>query len=165
MKLGRYVIGLLSGLTFGMLFAPKKGAKLREELMRKRGESGGHDALMVLFNAFKDAGTDAVSEMKKLSENEQLRSALNMSKEKMHEYLSGLEESGYDIAARAQEKIEEFSDMAVTAGAKFKKRAVKKQGSIKKAVKNRVSTIAGTLKPKAKKTRKTRPVVRRKKRI
>lgn len=36
MKLGRYIIGLLSGLTFGMLFAPKKGKELRKELMKKR---------------------------------------------------------------------------------------------------------------------------------
>ncbi|MFH1410271.1 MAG: YtxH domain-containing protein [Patescibacteria group bacterium] len=141
MKLGRYIIGLISGLTFGMLFAPKKGKKLRDELFKKGSESK-QDALMALFHAFKDAGMDAVDEMKKLSDSEQLQSALSMSKEKMREYLSELEESGYDIASRAQEKAEEISDMAVAAGAEFRKRAVKKQTAIKKAVKARVKKTA-----------------------
>ncbi|MBN2306374.1 YtxH domain-containing protein [Candidatus Peregrinibacteria bacterium] len=154
MKLGRYIVGLVSGLTFGILFAPKKGKKLREELIKKRGESG-QEALMALFNAFKDAGVDAAQEIKKLSENEQLRSALNMSKEKMHEYLSDIEERGYDLAARAQDKVEEFSDMAVAAGTEFKKRAVQKRAVVERAVKNRMSGITKAIKPKAKRTRRT----------
>ena len=153
MKLGRYIVGLVSGLTFGMLFAPKKGKKLREELMKKGGESG-QEALMVLFNAFKDAGVDAVSEMKKLSENEQLRSALNMSKDRMHEYLSNLEETGYDLAAQAQEKVEEFSDMAVQMGTKFKKRAVQERATVTRAVKDRIKDAAKTVQPAVKKVRK-----------
>lgn len=161
MKLGRYIVGLLSGLTFGMLFAPKKGKKLREELFKKGSESG-HEALIVLFNAFKDAGADAVGEMKKLSESEQLQSALSMSKEKMREYLSDLEESGYDVAARAQEKVEEFSDMAVAAGTKFKKRAVKKKKAIKRAVKARLKKPGKKAAPK-KKTTSKRKVASRKK--
>lgn len=137
MKLGRYIVGLISGLTFGMLFAPKKGKKLREEIFKKGGESG-QEALLTLYKAFKDAGVDAVGEMKKLSESEQLQSALSMSKEKMRDYLSEIEEGGYDIAARAQEKVEEFSDMAVAAGTKFKKRAVKKA---KRTVKSRPKAV------------------------
>jgi len=158
MKLGRYVVGLISGLTFGMLFAPKKGKKLRDELVRKGGESG-HDALMALFNAFKDAGTDAVSEMKKLSENEQLQSALNMSKGKMREYLSSIEDKGYDFAATAQDKVEEFSDMAVEVGTKFKKRAMKKKAAVKKAVKSRVRKAA----PKKRTVAKKKAAPRKKK--
>ncbi len=153
MKLGRYVVGLISGLTFGMLFAPKKGKKLRDELVKKGGESG-HEALMTLFNAFRDAGTDAVSEMKKLSESEQLQSALSMSKDKMREYLSELEEGSFDIAARAQEKMEDISDMAVAAGTKFKKRAVKKKATIKRTIKSRVKKAKKTVKAKTKGVKK-----------
>jgi gas vesicle protein len=151
MKLGRYMIGLLSGLTFGMLFAPKKGSLLREELTKKGGESG-HEALMALFNAFRDAGTDAVSEMKKLSENDQLRAALSMSKEKMHEYLSQLEESGYGVAAQAQEKMEQFTDMAAAVGNKFKSRAVRKEKTVIGKLKTKVKRKARTVKAKVKKT-------------
>jgi len=165
MKLGRYVVGLISGLTFGMLFAPKKGKKLRDELVKKGGESG-HEALMTLFNAFRDAGTDAVSEMRKLSESEQLQSALSMSKDKMREYLSELEDGGYDIATRAQEKIDDISDIAVAAGSKFKKRAVKKKAVIKKTVKARVKAVKKAVAKKApakKNTTKKRKAAQKKK--
>ena len=139
MKIGRYVVGLLSGLTFGMLFAPKKGSQLRAELVRKGGESG-QEALLALFNAFRDAGADAVGEMKKLTENEQLRSALSMSKEKMQEYLSHLEEGGYEVAAQAQEKVDQFAEMATAFGSKFKSRAVRKEASVVRSVKNRIKS-------------------------
>ena len=168
MKLGRYIVGLISGLTFGMLFAPKKGKRLREELISKGSESG-HDALLVLYNAFKDAGTDAVGEMKKLSESEQLQSALSMSKDKMREYLSEIEETGYDLAARTHEKVDEFSDKAMQAGAQFKKRAVKKKKAIKKVVKARVKKAAKSVPtrrkkaaPKRRVTTKRRTVSRKK---
>lgn len=140
MKIGRYLVGLVSGLTFGMLFAPKKGSQLRAELMKKGGESG-QDAVLALFNAFRDAGADAVGEMKKLTENEQLRSALNMSKEKMHEYLSQIEDSGYDVAAQAQEKVEQLTEMAAAFGTKFKNRALRKEGAVARNIKRRVGQV------------------------
>lgn len=136
MKFGRYIIGLISGLTFGMLFAPKKGSQLREELIKKGGESS-QDALMALFNAFRDAGTDAVGEMRKLSENDQIRSALSLSKDKMHEYLSQIEEGGYDVASKAQEKVEQFTDLASSVGSRFKSRAVRKHKAIITSLKTR----------------------------
>ncbi len=153
MKIGRYIVGLISGLTFGMLFAPKKGKKLRDELISKKGGSG-HEALMVLYKAFKDAGIDAASEMKRLSENEQLQSVLDMSKDKMRAYLAEVEESGYDLAARAQEKVDEFADVATEIGSDFKKRAVKKRAAVKKAVGKRVAKAKKAVKPKVKRVTK-----------
>lgn len=126
MKLGRYIVGLISGLTFGMLFAPKKGKKLREEILKK-GSTSGQEALSALFTAFRDAGTDAVGEMRKLSENEQIRAALNMSKDKMNEYLAQIEDKGYGVAASAQEKLEEISDFAVKNASAFKQRTLKRR--------------------------------------
>ncbi len=147
MKLGRYIVGLISGLTFGMLFAPKKGKKLRDELA-KVGEGSGQEALMALFNAFKDAGADAATEMKKLSESEQLQSALNMSKDKMRDYLSELEEHGSDMAACCQDKMEEFSDVAAAASSAFKKRAVRKKKVVTKAVNRRTKKVRRVVKVK-----------------
>jgi gas vesicle protein len=138
MKLGRYIVGLLSGLTFGVLFAPKKGKQLRNEIFKKGSENSSQEAFMALVNAFRDAGMDAASEIKKLSENEQLTAALSMSKEKMREYLSHLEDGGYDVAARAQEKLEELSDYASDTVSSFKKRAVRKGKKTAKAVKKAV---------------------------
>ena len=156
MKIGRYIVGLLSGLTFGMLFAPKKGKKLRTELFQK-GSKSGQDALGVLANAFKDAGMDAVEEMKKITDNEQLAAALSMSKEKMREYLSQLEETGYDVAERAQEKMEEFTEMAGKTASAFKKRAVTKKKAAVRTVKKAGKTAKKEVKKAVKKvaTKKT----------
>ena len=153
MKLGRYIVGLISGLTFGMLFAPKRGKKLREELLKK-GEGSGQDALMALFNAFRDAGADAAMEMKKLADNEQVQSALSMSKEKMREYLSELEEGGSEMAAKCHERMEKFSDMAASASTAFKKRAVRKKKTVKRAVKSRAKKATRVVKAKVKTVKK-----------
>jgi gas vesicle protein len=128
MKLGRYVIGLLSGLTFGMLFAPKKGTDLRKDIIKK-GSVSGQEGLKVLGNAFMDAGGEAWEEIKNLSENEQVEAMLEMSKEKLREYLSFIENEGYDTAAIAQEKLEEIAKLAMSKAEQFKNKAAKKTQS------------------------------------
>jgi len=149
-------VGLISGLTFGMLFAPTEGKKLRKELKKGAGKSGS-EALATLVDAFKDAGTEAMDEMKKLSESEQMQAALSMSKDKMREYLSNLEETGYDIAARAQEKLEELSDAAQETGKSFKKRAVRKQGVVKKVLKKKVAKVKKEVSAKVTSVSKKKP--------
>ncbi len=147
MKIGRYIIGLISGLTFGMLFAPKKGKNLRKEIITKGSESG-QDALMALANAFKDAGADVISEVKKLSEHEQVGAALKMSKEKMHEYLASIEETGYEVAATAQEKLGKLTSKCMEKCDEAVEAADSVQKSVKKGVK-KVSKAAKSVKRKA----------------
>jgi len=154
MKIGRYLVGLISGLTFGMLFAPKEGKKLRQELVKKGGESG-EEALMALYNAFKEAGTDAYGEMKKLSNNEQLQSALSMSKEKMRDYLTDLESGGYDIAERIQGHAEEITEAVGKAAVDFKKKVLSEKKVVKRAVKKRSKKVAKAAKPALKAIKKT----------
>lgn len=156
MKIGRYIIGLISGLTFGMLFAPKKGKSLREQLIKDGGESG-QRALMTLFDAFKDAGLDAFGEMKKLSESKEIQSALNMSKDRMHNFLDDIEDVGYDFRSLAQDKIDEFSDIAVSVGSKIRKGVLKKGKKIENTVNKvdkKVRKARKTVKTRANKTKK-----------
>ena len=101
MKLARYIIGLASGLTFGMLFAPKRGKDLRKELMSKKSDDPAetcHEGFKVLGGAFKEAGEDAWSEIKSLGEHEQVAALLELSQEKMRAFLDHAEEKGYDVA-------------------------------------------------------------------
>lgn len=167
MKLGKYIAGALSGLTFGLLFAPKKGGDLRKE-MKKKGAKSGHDALSVLIDAFKEAGTEALDEAKQLSEVQSLESAIGNSKEKMKEYFSQIEKTGYDIAARAKEKLDELHDVAEDASVNFKKTAVKKAKVVKKAVARSKKAVkatkmkVGDLMNKAeKKIKKAKPVAKK----
>ena len=108
MKLARYIIGLVGGLTFGMLFAPKKGKDLRKELLEKSSRSG-TETLEALGSAFKGAGKDALGELKSISENEQVSAFLSLSKDKMKAFLETAEDKGIDIASALQEKLNYIS--------------------------------------------------------
>lgn len=107
---------------------------------------------MTIFSTFKEAGMDAASEMRKLSESGQLHSVLNVSKKKMREYLDEIEEKGSDIAAKAQEKMEEWSGVVEDMADDVKDYAKKKKASttkvIKSTLKKKAVTKKGLLKKK-----------------
>ena len=108
MKLGRVFLGLLSGLTFGMLFAPRRGKDLRKELCKKS-EQSPLDALRVLGEALMDAGGEAYAEFMKLSEHEQVKALKTLSEEKLGEFMEKAKEQGFEIAEKVQEKLDEAS--------------------------------------------------------
>lgn len=113
MKVTKYLIGLMGGLTFGMLFAPKKGDKLRKELKDKCMDPSKYkDGVKVLGGAIKLAGKDAVKELKKFSKNEQVAAFLDLSQDKMKEFLENAEDKGYDLAGFVQEKLESLAKVA-----------------------------------------------------
>lgn len=152
MKLGRYIIGLISGLTFGMLFAPKKGKELRSELAKKTSGSDPysscHEGAKVIGKAFKDAGEEAWEELGSLGENEQVAALVELSQEKMKEFLDTAEKKGYDVASYVQEKLEGLTDLAKTKAEEVKgkalntrKRAVKRAVSARKKVIRKVSAV------------------------
>ena len=130
MKIGRYVIGLLSGLTFGMLFAPRRGKDLREEILEK-GSEDRMEGFKVLGHAFKGAGEDAMRELKDLAGHEDVAALLGVSQDKMKQFLDTAEEKGYDVAAFVQEKLEALASLA-------KKRAENVQGDLKETGKSLV---------------------------
>jgi len=152
MKLGRYIVGLISGLTFGMLFAPKKGKMLRDDIL-KRSEESGADALAVLGRAMKEAGEEAWQEVKGLSEHEQVEAVLAMSKEKIQEFLASIEDSGYETAGKAQEKLEELAMMATKEAKRFKAKSEKKVKQVEKHLKKKAGPLP-TAKPEVSKRAK-----------
>ena len=138
MKIGRYIVGLLSGLTFGMLFAPKKGKDLRKAIATKSSESG-TEGFKVLAEAFMEAGGEAWEEVKNLSEHEQVEAALDITKEKLREYLGIIEERGYDVASVAQGKLEEIAELATSKAQQFKNKVQKKAKTVKKTSAKKVT--------------------------
>ncbi len=144
MKIGRYIFGLLSGLTFGMLFAPKKGEELRKDICKKSSQSG-TEGLKVLGEAFIEAGGDAWTEIKNLSEHEQVAAVLDASKSKLKEYLSVIEDKGYDSAEMAQQKLEELADFAKSKAKQFRDKMLNEDenGFAKRSVKGTLKTKSG----------------------
>jgi len=166
MKIGRYIVGLLSGLTFGMLFAPKKGKDLRKDIATKSSESG-TEGFKVLAEAFMEAGGEAWEEVKNLSEHEQVEAALDITKEKLREYLGFIEERGYDVASVAQGKLEEIAELATNKAKQFRNKAQQKVQTVRKTatkkvtfakrrVSKKVAKVAKKAKPKTQKTTKKR---------
>lgn len=178
MRIGKYIVGLVSGLTFGMLFAPKKGDKLRKEIKKKFMESEDYEeGLKTIGHAFRSAGTEAWDEFKNLGDNEQIASFMALSKEKMQHFLDSAEEQGYDVAGVIQKKLDELAEAAkgkvktaektvkktttrasklarkkVNSAVKFEKTAVKKaKASVSKAKKKVSKKVAATKKSAVKK--------------
>ena len=152
MKLGKYIVGLLSGLTFGMLFAPKKGRELRKELAKKTSGSDPysscHEGAKVIGKAFKDAGEEAWAELRSLGENEQVAALVELSQEKMKEFLDTAEEKGYDVASYVQEKLEGLASLAKTKAKGVSGMAVKHAAATKKKVGKKVRRKVSAAKKK-----------------
>lgn len=173
MKIGKYIVGLISGLTFGMLFAPKKGKDLRKELV-KHGKKSNSDGFKVLGDAFKEAGQDVAKEFKNLTEHEQVSAFLELSQDKMKSFLDAAEEKGYDVAATVQEKLEEFSILAKRKAKDLKgevKTVKKSLKATKKRAKSKVKKVKKVIKKvktaaekEVEKVTAKKPVKRRKKR-
>jgi len=106
MKLARFLAGIVSGVTFGVLFAPKQGKKLRKEITQ------GKD-IKALGEAFKNAGVDALEEIKKLSKHEQVEAFLQLSEDKLKEIASNLDEGNSEMIRKAKVKFEEISAFAL----------------------------------------------------
>ena len=141
MKIGRYLIGLASGITFGMLFAPKKGSTLRKEMAsgHKKDESG-VESLKVLGMAFKEAGHEMLTEFKQLAKHEQVEAALELSKDKIRTYLDSLDDSNKEVLMSAKAKLEEFAAMATEKAMQFKKAAESGKNQAKRIVKKAKKT-------------------------
>lgn len=82
MKLGKYIFGLISGLTFGLLFAPKKGDQLRKEIMKK-GSKDPVEGLKVVGGALKSAWGEAKEEAINLKDSEEMQEFLANAQDKM----------------------------------------------------------------------------------
>ena len=170
MKLGKYIVGLLSGLTFGMLFAPKKGKELRRELAKKTSGSDPyascHEGAKVLGKAFKDAGEEAWEELRTLGENEQVAALVELSQEKMKEFLDTAEEKGYDVASYVQERLEGLASLAKTKAEGVREMATKQAVVTKKKVGKKVRRAKKKVGRKAaKSTRKAATAVTKIRRI
>lgn len=114
MKLGRFLAGIASGITFGVLFAPKKGKQLRKEVMQGKGD------IKALGRAFKGAGEDAWEEIKKLSKHEQVEAFLQLSEDRIKEIASNLEEGNSEMVQKAKTQLEKISAFALKKAADLK---------------------------------------------
>lgn len=138
----KLLFGLIAGLSAGILFAPKPGKKLREQLKNS-------DAKFADFgNALLDAAKDAGGEVQEVFDSEEMQKMLTSGKKSVDEFVSLLEEKGGDLSKKAQAELEDLLDNAVVNAEKVKKTAKKKVSTAKKAAEKTVKTVKKDVKKK-----------------
>ena len=104
------LFGVLAGTVLGILFAPKKGKELREQIKRERDEGGlGVDALK---EGFVGMGKDMAGTAKDVYESETVQDNLSRAKVKAKEY-----------ADMGKEKMGEAAHDAIKHAKKLSKKA------------------------------------------
>lgn len=106
------LFGILAGTVLGILFAPKKGKELREQIQKEREEGGlGTDALK---EGFVGMGKDMAGTAKNVYESESVQDNLSRAKSRAKEY-----------AEIGREKAQEYADMGKKKMNKAAKDAIK----------------------------------------
>jgi gas vesicle protein len=96
----KFFLGLLAGISAGILFAPQSGKKLRERL--KNSNMRMNDFSDALFETAKNAGTEA----RNFIESPEAKEILTSGKKNINDFLSFLEEKGKLLSKRGQKEVE-----------------------------------------------------------
>src|SRR4030042_3482229 len=102
--------GLLSGAILGILFAPKKGRDLREDIKKERDEGG--SGVGALKESFVGMGKDMAGTAKDVYESDSVQENISKAKVKAQEY-----------AEMGKEKMGKAAKDAVKHAKKFSKKA------------------------------------------
>lgn len=120
----KFVIGLLAGISAGLLFAPKAGKKFREELKTS-------DAKFTAFgNALADAAKDVGGEVRTLVESKDVQELLASGKESAEKLLNVLQQKSTELSEQAKKQLND----AVTT-------AAKKADGLRSAAKDKVNGV------------------------
>ena len=113
-------MGLLAGLGLGVLFAPKKGSKLREDIQKERGK-GGH-GLNSVKDGFVSMGKDIAETAKDAYESEEVQKSISKAKEACGDCC----EEGKMQVGKMAKKAEKKARKTVAKAKKKAKKTVKK---------------------------------------
>jgi gas vesicle protein len=98
----KFLLGMLGGVSLGMLFAPEKGDKLRKKLAKS-------DSKLVDFGKeMLSAGKEASEEVKAFLEKPEVKEFL----EKGKANASDLFEKGKDLSAKGKKEVESLAKKA-----------------------------------------------------
>jgi len=145
----KFLLGVVAGISLGILFAPKEGKKLRKEL------ASSEDKFKTFGKILLSSSRDASEEIKKIISSKEFQSYIKDGKEKANEAIDFLAEKGKKLSLRAQDELNDIIEMAQKEISVQKKVAKKKIAKAKKVVKKKVDTAKKTAKKKVEKTKKT----------
>jgi len=100
------LLGILTGAVLGILFAPRKGRDLREQIQREREEGGmGVEALK---EGFIGMGKDMAGTAKKVYDSETVQENLSKAKIKAKEYAEMGREKMNKVAKKTAKKAKKL---------------------------------------------------------
>jgi len=104
------ILGLVTGTVLGILFAPKKGKELRDQIKKER--DGGCLGVNALKKGFDGMEKDMASSAKNVYESDTIQDNMSKAKEKAKEY-----------AEMGKDKMEQAANDAVKHAKKLSKKA------------------------------------------
>ena len=144
----KLLFGILAGLSAGLLFAPKSGKKLREQLKKS-------DAKLTDFgNALLEAAKDAGDEVKTCIESEEVQKMLTSGKKNIDDFVRILEKKGGELSKKARMEFDTLLDEALEAAEQTKKTVEKKAKTLTKAAKKKAATTKKAAAKKVKAVKK-----------
>lgn len=145
----KFLIGLLAGVSAGILFAPESGKKLRDKLRQS------NDSFSDFGNALLSAAKDAGTEVRTVLESEDMKKILNSGKKGVEDFLAVLEEKSGEMSKKAQEELHAVVENAIDAAQEAKKKTMKSVANKKTAAKKVAPKAKKTVKKAVSTTKKT----------
>lgn len=134
----KLLLGLLGGVSLGLLFAPEKGSKLREKLAKS------NNKLKDFGNAFVLAGKDASCEVQELIDSKEIQELISKGKIKAEDVLA----KGKDLSIQGKMELKDLlgkaKDLSENGVSELKNAAEK----AKKTAEDMVSTVKNTVEEK-----------------
>jgi gas vesicle protein len=120
------ILGLIAGTALGILFAPKKGKELREEIKQER-EEGGH-GLESVKDGFVDMGKEVVATARTAYESDEVQEKIGEMRESAEELAEEGKKRVRKVAKKVKRRAKTTAKRAGRKAASTVKRAGRKAG-------------------------------------
>lgn len=144
----KFLIGLLAGVSAGILFAPKSGKQLREELAKSKTKASD------FANSLLQAAQGASGEVQTFLQSGDVQKMISSGKKSAEEFLLLLDTKRKELSIDGQEELENLLGKACDALLGTKKILEKKGEAIRKTAKKKVNSAVKAAKKTVKKVKK-----------
>lgn len=144
----KFLVGLLAGVSAGMLFAPKSGKQLRKELVNSKTKATDFATLLL------EAGKDASGEVQDLLQSSDIQKMISSGKKSVGEFFLTLEGKRKELSADGQKELENLLEKACNMILGTKGILEKKGNALQKTAQKKATSAVKSVKKVVKKVKK-----------